>query len=321
MFSIQHLQEDGFDKLILSNNSSKTQAIILPACGAILHSFIAGEDETQTNIVENYKSYKDFQKDVTKGFIGSKLSPFVCRLNKGTYHFGEMDYQFESFYMDKHTIHGKVFDRNFIIQQEHADENAAFVTMKYEYRKDDKGYPFYYDCEVTWKLENENLLTAITKIVNQDKGLIPVQDGWHPYFTLGGDIDDLQLEFQSESIVEFNDELIPTGRLTPYDDFNSLKQIGERFFDNCFKLNMQTCQPLCVFRNPGKKLQVEIFPGPSYPYLQIYTPPHRRSVAIENLSSAPDGFNNGMGLITLASGDSTTFQTTYKITKLKAGNS
>lgn len=65
-----------------------------------------------------------------------------------------------------------------------------------------------------------------------------------------------------------------------------------------------------------KKVQLEIRPDKQYPYLQIYTPPHRNSIAIENLSAAPDAFNNKMGLITLQPGENIIFTTTYKITPL-----
>jgi aldose 1-epimerase len=58
------------------------------------------------------------------------------------------------------------------------------------------------------------------------------------------------------------------------------------------------------------------YPDRSYPYLQVYTPPHRRSIAIENLSAAPDAFNNGIGLISLGPEDSKAFQTRYRIAKL-----
>jgi aldose 1-epimerase len=61
---------------------------------------------------------------------------------------------------------------------------------------------------------------------------------------------------------------------------------------------------------------VEIRPESSYPYLQLYTPPHRESIAIENLSAAPDAFNNGMGLINLEPGASATFKTAYTISCL-----
>ncbi len=136
---------------------------------------------------------------------------------------------------------------------------------------------------------------------------------WFLAEKLGDSIDDLQLEFQSKEMVEFDEELLPTNKLIPYHDFNSLKKIGSTFFDNCFKLSVVDCQPLCVLRNPNTGIEVEIYPDPSYPYLQIYTPPHRRNIAIENLSGTPDAFNNGMGLITLEPGESALFKTAYKI--------
>jgi aldose 1-epimerase len=80
---------------------------------------------------------------------------------------------------------------------------------------------------------------------------------------------------------------------------------------------MDACQPLCVLRNPRKKIEVEFHPEKSYPYLQIYIPPHRKSIAIENISGAPDAFNNGMGFTTLEPGGSVSFKTTYRITYLK----
>jgi aldose 1-epimerase len=116
--------------------------------------------------------------------------------------------------------------------------------------------------------------------------------------------------------VEFDEGLIPTGKLIPYQEFGALKKIGAAEFDTCFTVNLAECQPLCVLRDPVQKMQVEIYPGESYPYLQIYTPPHRNSIAIENLSAAPDVFNNGMGAKVLAPGEATNFTTTYKITLL-----
>lgn len=313
MFSIQEKEEDGFKKIILRDDISKTYAEIIPSCGAILHAFAANTKGKFINVVESYASSDDFHEHVTNGFLGTKLSPFVCRLHKGSYHFGEKDYKIEKFYMGQSAIHGILFDQHFAVTVSTANELHASVTMQYAYRAEDAGYPFNYDCIITWQLEKENKLTVTTECINKDKGLIPMQDGWHPYFCLEDPVDDLQLEFQSREMVEFNKDLIPTNNLIPYHEFNSLKKIGSTFLDNCFKLAMGDCQPLCVLRNPKIGIEVEIHPGESYPYLQIYTPPHRRSIAIENISGTPDAFNNGMGVTTLSPGESALFKTAYKI--------
>lgn len=314
MFSIYKKEEDGFEKFILKDDDSKTSAVILPACGAIVHSFETIHNGICVNVIESYISADDFKNNVeSKGFLGTKLSPFVCRLKHGTYHFGEKKYKIEKFYLGKNALHGILYNKPFTVTGQTSNELHASLTMKYEYRAEDAGYPFNYDCIVTWQLEKEDKLSVITECINKDEGLIPIQDGWHPYFNLGDSIDELQLEFQSKEMVEFNSELIPTQNLIPYVEFNSLKKIENAVLDNCFTLNMDACQPLCVLRNPSKKIEIEIHPEKSYPYLQIYIPPHRKTIAIENLSGAPDAFNNGMGFITLEPGESALFKTSYKI--------
>jgi len=70
---------------------------------------------------------------------------------------------------------------------------------------------------------------------------------------------------------------------------------------------------LCVVRNPLRKVQIEITPSSSYPYLQIFTPDHRNSIAIENLSAAPDAFNNGIGLKVLEPNEAVNFSTQFRI--------
>ncbi|HUZ57189.1 MAG TPA: aldose 1-epimerase [Hanamia sp.] len=318
MFSILKKSESGFEKIILKNEITNNYAAILPACCAMLHEFVVHINKEQINVIDSYQSFEEFKTLLKeKGFMGCKLSPFVCRLNNGKYIFGEKEYFIQKSLPAKHSLHGLLYDKAFVIISEIADESGASVTMKYEYRAEDPGYPFNYDCIVTWKLEPENKLTVTTECINKDEGLIPMQDGWHPYFTLGDSINDLQLEFQAKNMVEFNDELIPTSKVIGYTKFSTIEKIGDTFLDNCFTLDTQECQPLCVLRNTEKNIEIQLLPSESYPYLQIYTPPHRRSIAIENLSGSPDAFNNGMGVITLESKQSALFETSYKIIQLK----
>lgn len=318
MFSIQKRSENGFDKIILQNEVTGNFASVLPACGAILHEYVVRIDNKPVNVIDSYASLDEFKNQLEeKGYKGCKLSPFVCRMNESKYHFGEKEYFIQKSRPAKHALHGLLYDKPFTITSEIANELNASVTMKYEYRGEDPGYPFHYDCMITWKLEPENKLTVITESVNKDAGLIPMQDGWHPYLTLGEKIDDLHLEFQAKNMVEFNKELIPTGQTIEYKKFTTIEKIGDTYLDNCFTLDLQECQPLCVLRNEEKQFEVQLFPGESYPYLQIYTPPHRKSIAIENISGPPDGFNNSTGFITLEAGQSAIFQTSYKILLLK----
>ena len=317
MFSTRIITENGLEQIILTDESSQTFAAVIPACGAILHSFTVVHDNNAIDVIDHYDDAKDFAANVTaKGFKGCKLSPFACRLKNAVYKFGENEHIITKFLLGDNAIHGLLYDAAFTITDHYADELSAGVALKYSYTATDSGYPFYYDCIVAYHLKKGNELTVVTEIINRDKGLIPIQDGWHPYFTLGKKIDELQLEFQSKEMVVFDDALIPTGALVAYQEFGSLKKIAATQLDNCFTVNFAECQPLCVLRDAERKLQIEICPDKHYPYLQIYTPPHRNSIAIENLSAAPDAFNNKMGLIILQPAENIIFTTTYKITSL-----
>ena len=317
MFEATFVTDNDFDKIILKDVNTNTSAEIIPSCGAILHAFTVFNKGIPVNIIDGYENAADFKNNITgKGFKGCKLSPFACRIKNAQYHFGEKEYTIEKFLLDGNALHGLLYDVAFTVTKTWADEKTAGVALQYEYTGTDKGYPFKYTCAVTYELKSGNALTLTTTITNNGKGLIPVQDGWHPYFTFGGSIDDLQLEFQSAAMLEFDITLIPTGKLLPYQEFGVLKKIDAIEFDNCFTVNFAECQPLCVLRDAEKKMQVEIYPNKTYPYLQIYTPPHRKSIAIENLSAIPDAFNNGVGLQVLQPGAVTSFITIYKITSL-----
>jgi aldose 1-epimerase len=187
--------------------------------------------------------------------------------------------------------------------------------MQYHYKNDDQAYPFDYNCLISYQLQKDNFLSLETVVLNTGTKLLPIADGWHPYFTLGGKTDDWKLYFAAGQMVEFDEKLIPTGNLVPNRHFTQPETINDTLLDNCFLLDGRDTRPSCTLRNPANGLTLSLFPDRHYPYLQIYTPPHKNSIAIENLSAAPDCFNNGMGLILLEPGHSQTFTLGYQVYK------
>lgn len=319
MFTVTAKPWKGAEIILLTDLSSQTQVEVIPSCGGILHSFSVQHKETLLNVIEQYEDPEDFKNNVaSKGFKSCKLSPFVCRIKNAAYKFGDKAYKLKKFLLGSNAIHGLIYDAPFKIKYTYSDEEHAGVALEYKYRGEEQGYPFYFDCVITYQLKKNNELIISTGIFNKDEELIPVQDGWHPYFTFGGKIDDLLLEFQSSEWVVFDKELIPTGKTEKYDVFTTMKKIGSTTFDDCFileKPGMAGNVAACILKDPVKQLQVEIRPDRSYPYIQFYTPPHRQSIAIENLSGAPDGFNNGMGVTVLPPDANKVFTVSYKITQ------
>lgn len=317
MFFVTKEHSDAFEQVVLKDTVSNAEVVVLPACGAILHSINIMHKGKQLNLVESYDSTDDFKANAeSKGFRNVKMAPFACRIKDAHFSYNGSSYTIEKFLLNGSAIHGLVYNEPFIVANTWANAESAGVTLYYDYKATDAGYPFRFRCEVTYQLKTGNTLLLTTKLVNNHTDVIPVQDGWHPYFTFGGSINDIQLQFHSESLVEFDDALVPTGKLMPYTAFNNFKQLEETFFDNCFTLKKDYSGPACTLCDLDLGLQVEIWPDTSYPYLQIYTPPHRKSIAVENLSAAPDAFNNGMGVISLQPETSVQFNTVYKISSL-----
>lgn len=312
-FSIRHLQENGLSLVSLKEDRSGTEVVLLPAYGAALHAFSIRLQDGPFNVIDNYRDLAEIKKEIGRSFKSSKLSPFPCRIAGAKYNFEGKEYIFSNFFDDGTAIHGLLYDKAFTIADESAGESSASLTLAYLYNKEDAAYPYEYSCLVKYVLQPGNLLEVQTTVSNLDKRTLPIADGWHPYFQLGGKIDDWLLQFNAATILEFNGQLIPTGRLLKYDAFNEPRLIGNTRLDNCFVLEPGNRGPACGLFNPANGLKISFFPGAGYPYLQLYTPPGRQSIAVENLSAAPDSFNNKMGLLLLPPGHSQTFTVNYKV--------
>lgn len=312
-FSVTIQDADIFPVIILKDEAQQTEAVIY-SFGALLNSFIINGRQ---NIIDGFTSCNDAKQTITSSFKSAKLSPFVCRIKNGEYYFQHTKYKTGKFFMREEALHGLLYNAEFIIKDFGANNETAFVTLEYIYTNKHEGFPFEYRCKITYTLEKENTLGISTVITNSSDAAMPLCDGWHPYFKFDETINELYFKINSNKILEFDNRLLPTGKTLLFSNFQSLEKLSEVFFDNCFLLN-DTKQPACIIEDKQHKLRLQIFTDEAYPYLQIFTPPHRNSIAIENLSAAPDAFNNNIGLITLQPGESKTFKTLFKAAYFKA---
>ncbi len=306
----------GADEMItLENTSNGTKASIY-AFGALLNSFSVNHNDANTNVIYGFQNPADAQKNITPLFQSAKLSPFVCRMKEGHYTFANGKHKIEKYYNGREAIHGLIYDAVFTVQETGEGEDSAFVTLTFDYDKTDAGYPFFYRASITYSLQSNNRLTLVTRITNLSEVSIPMSDGWHPYFCLNKKVDELSLFMNTNEMVEFDQKLLPTGTFLPYKNFTRPQQIKDTALDNCFVVKDFDAQPACILSDEMAGLQVNIYPEKSYPFLQVFIPHHRDCIAIENLSSLPDSFNNAVGLIILEPSQSHQFVTTYQVQQI-----
>ncbi len=311
-FTVEINQESLHPSIILKDNDIGCFAEIF-SLGALLNAFHIPKQNSTVNIIDGFESIEEAAANTTNGFKSAKLSPFVCRLKHGEYNLNNENYKIEKFYLEPHAIHGIIFDAFFTIVDSSANEENATVVLQHNYLRTDKGYPFNYTTTITWKLEANCSLTVTTTVKHNNNFSIPFADGWHPYFMLGETIDNCTLQLDSNEQLEFDETLIPTRNTITDNRFINAKTLKNIELDNCFKLSGAK-QPTCILKNAD--LQLTILPSTAYPFLQVYTPPHRKSIAIENLSAAPDAFNNKIGLLFLEPNKDYNFTTKYIVKSL-----
>ncbi|MBS1566613.1 MAG: aldose 1-epimerase [Bacteroidetes bacterium] len=313
-FSISRTTQEGIQLIQLTDTLEQTRAAIAPAHGAMLHAFCLPMPGGSYNVIDNYSDLHQLQNELGSSFKSARLSPFPCRIREGKYLYEGEEMEFTRKEPDGAALHGLLYDKAFSIMGEWADDTCASVLLKYNYREEEDGYPFRYRCEVRYTLLPDAVLQVTTNIINLDELPLPVADGWHPYFRLEGDMSGWLLYFNADRQLELDDSLVPTGRLLHYPAFCVERPIGQTELNHCFLLNPGNGGSACSLRHPANGLRLDIYPDNAYPYLQLYTPPRRDSIAIESLSAPPDAFNNKIGLLLLAPGETRSFGVHYQLT-------
>ena len=137
---------------------------------------------------------------------------------------------------------------------------------------------------------------------------MPYTLGWHPYFESQGNVANCQLNVPLEAYYEVNDQMIPTKEIpfvkSQLDDFNISQ------YDTCFKTGKNPIQ----FSSEKYTVCLESYPDPDR-YLQIYTPDHQQSIAVEPMTGIANAFNNQIGLKTIDPGEK--LHKTWRLTRLK----
>ena len=276
-----------------------------------------------TSVLDSYDTPEALTEN--KWSKGIFLFPYPNRLRDGKYsHLGE-DYQFDiNNAATGNSIHG--FGKNvpMHVTETRVTKNYAYINCRWKHDGTTKAYPFPFVIDISFKmslLSDENIddvsgikkklssvkLQIRMKFKNKAKTSIPVGLGWHPYFILTPDVGNTDLKMPPNTqIIEIDERMLPTGKKENYTAFETLKPIGNTTLDNGFLLSQSEHNKVAtviachtLFSTNFLQFWQETGPG-KFNFLQVFTPPNRKSIAIEPMTCNIDAFNNKDGLVLLS---------------------
>jgi aldose 1-epimerase len=240
-------------------------------------------------------------------YRGAKLSPVPNRTRAGQFRYRGTDYQMPiNFPHGQHQIHGFLAGVPF-----EAGEEGGALRLLHRYRGDYPGFPFPYDVEVVYSVDETAGMRCATRVRNAGDGPMPIGDGWHPYFRLPhGKADDWVLQLPPARMIPVDADMIPTGEWGKGADFRAPRLLGDAHFDDCMGLMVAGGLASARLFDPVSGIGIEVWQQSGeqqYEYVQVYTPEGRNSVAIEPMTCPPNALATGWGLLELGPGEEASF--------------
>ncbi|MCL4447446.1 MAG: aldose 1-epimerase [Candidatus Thermoplasmatota archaeon] len=209
------------------------------------------------------------------------LIPFANRVRSASYKWRGRNYRLPK-NSGENSIHGFTKEMDWEVKQ----ENGSLVLST---TIDGEDYPTILECQSTISL-TDNSLSIKIEIFNTGDYATPLSIGLHPYF-----IHDGRWRIKRPSslkMLNYVDSYFPDGTMTNIDS-KKLSSKGKTEFDNCFYVG-----PNLILETATHEVSIRT---ENMDYFVIYNGDYSNgdSVAIEPMTSAPDAFNNRIGLVTL----------------------
>lgn len=285
MFSIYFTEHNDpkFSGYTLSKPNG-TKAVIYPNLGASLQELYFENKPIIQNIFFENNSPK-----LLNSSCSAILFPFANRIKNGQYFYNNEVYQLDCNETARgHAMHGLVYTQPFQLKESTSNTDTAKIVFQYEYKGDAIGFPFPFKITLTYLLKNSGLQLSV-HTQNTGNKTFPFSLGWHPYFW-SSDLDKSEVHLHSEERIITDEKMIPTRKDNHV--FPNPLLLANQNFDDAFVLRNN----VIAYKTPDYHIHLQTTPSESPQYVQLYTPSHRQSIAIEPMTAAADCFNNKMGL-------------------------
>jgi aldose 1-epimerase len=233
------------------------------------------------------------------------LFPFPGRLRDGRITHEGKTYQLPLTDNTKlHSIHGFTPRNKWRVVGHAAAPECASVTGEFALSADLPEalayWPADFRFQVTYRLFAHKL-QLVARVENPTTGRLPFGLGYHGYFCLPGvtdaDVSNYVLKANVAQLWAAENNL-PTGVRVPVPaelDFQTPRAVGATALDNVFSgVNGPTDAGLveqAVLSHPQAKGKLRVLADPAFRELVLFTPAHRKAVAIEPYSCSADASN------------------------------
>ncbi len=307
-----------FTKLEIFNEDRSVLLEIIPEKGAKVNRLVLLTNSQSYGVIDGYTTPEEVEENAYSK--SSLLAPFPNRIADGTYQFEGKTYQLPINMPEEHNaIHGYIEHESFEVTLVQEVENGCVVELRHV-SEGCEGYPFPFTITVRYTL-SESKLHFEFMVVNTGNTNMPFGFGWHPYFTLGGAVEDIELKLPAVKEIVVDERLIPTGEKKAFVEFSELHRLENTKFDTGF-----TCadgQKKVILHERTKKIQLELDMGDKesiWQYVQVFTPPQdsiaKNTLAVEPMTCEANAFNTGEGLKVLKPGEELGDAFRVKVTEL-----
>lgn len=260
--------------------------------GAIIQKLLVKDKNGKSrNVVVGYDFPDDYLKD--EYFLGACVGRYAGRISNGGF---EIDRQQYHLYQQKGVhLHGgkESFAQKYWTVEEIQHGSQPSVTLSYESKHLEEGYPGNLKAAVTYTLINNTLI--ITHQATTDRTTV-VNLTNHSYFRLDDEsqVNDYQLKMNCSKMIEMYANKLPTGNIisvrdTPF-DFLEEKKIRNTRLDTPFAIQANA-EIAAKVSSSESGISMEVFTN--QPGMVVYTPLKFPAICFEtqNYPDAPNHSN------------------------------
>ncbi len=195
-------------------------------------------------------------------------------------------------------IHGLVFDQPWQYEQPEVGSESASVTTYIDVTPDSPwyaSYPFDSRLALTYTLKKDGV--SITyHVYNKGTRELPFGFALHPYFSLLSGAEQTVLQVPTRTLMEADNELLPTGRLLNLDsimyamfDLRRPRPVANLLLDHVYTDLQPGAPAVITYKQQG--MQLHISTSNDFTHAVIYTPPGNPFFCLEHQTCSTDAVN------------------------------